>query len=113
MTTDKRRGHSRTTPKQRIDFQTINAAALDAFPALLGRWLPDGKQVGYEWVSRNPKRADKKPGSFSINMNSGKWADFATGDQGGDPVSLAAYLFDLKQGEAAREIAQMLGVSNG
>lgn len=105
----KQRGASGTTARPRIDFQSINSAALDALPALLARWLPEGKQSGHEWVSLNPKRADSHAGSFSVNINTGKWADFATGDRGGDPVSLAAYLFDMKQGEAAREIAAMLG----
>jgi hypothetical protein len=36
---------------------------------------------------------DQNPGSFSINVRTGRWADFATGDKGGDVISLAAYLF--------------------
>jgi len=80
---------------------------------LLERWLPDGHQHGHEWVARNPKRSDASRGSFSINVSSGKWADFATGDKGGDVISLAAYLFNLRQSEAARELAATLGVSNG
>jgi hypothetical protein len=42
-------------------------------------------------------------------MTTGRWTDFATGDTGGDPVSLAAYLFDLSQLDAARRLAAMLG----
>ena len=45
---------------------------------------------GHEYVARNPTRADRRPGSFKINLRTGRWADFATGDKGGDPVSLAA-----------------------
>ena len=48
--------------------------------------------------------------SFSVNMRTGRWADFATGDRGGDVVSLAAYLHGLRQGEAARKLADMLGL---
>jgi hypothetical protein len=73
-------------------------------------WLPDGKRRGHEWVCSNPRRADRHPGSFSINLNNGKWADFAVGDKGGDPVSLAAYLFDTSQADAARTLAGALGV---
>jgi len=40
----------------------------------------------------------------------GRWADFATGDSGGDPIALAAYLFQLSQNQAAKKIAHMLGV---
>ncbi len=96
--------------KGRIDFGAINAAALAELPALLSRWLPGGRQVGHEFVVRNPKRADKRPGSFRINVRTGKWADFATGDAGGDVVSLAAYLSGAGQAEAARSLAGMLRV---
>ena len=58
----------------------------------------------------NPNRADRRPGSFSINVRTGRWCDFATGDRGGDPVSLAAYLFNLSQVDAARRLAGMLGL---
>lgn len=94
-----------------IDFSNINRAALAVLPSLLDRWVPGGKRIGREYVVRNPKRADRRSGSFSINMSTGRWSDFATGDAGGDPISLAAYLFDLSQVEAARRVAGMLGIS--
>jgi hypothetical protein len=65
---------------------------------------------GHEWKALNPTRPDKKPGSFSINVKTGRWADFATGDRGGDPVSLAAYVFRMSQTDAARTLAVSLGV---
>jgi hypothetical protein len=95
---------------RRIDFDAVNAAARAALPALLRRWLPDGKQMGREYVAKNPTRADRRLGSFKVNLNTGKWADFASGDSGGDVVSLAAYLSDTGQGEAARRLADMLGL---
>ncbi len=96
--------------KGRIDFGAINAAALPALPTLLRRWLPDGRQVGREYVARTPRRADKRAGSFKINLRSGKWCDFATGDAGGDVVSLAAFLSGTGQVDAAKNLAAMLGV---
>ena len=96
---------------KRIDFFGINRAALANAEVFLPRWLPDGQTRGREYVVRNPKRPDRRPGSFSINLDSGKWADFATGDKGGDLVSLAAWLFDLNQAEAALRLAKMLGVN--
>lgn len=95
---------------QRLDFARINAAALSALPSLLSRWLPDGRRAGGEWVARNPRRADRKAGSFSVNLSTGKWADFATGDRGGDVVSLAAFLAGTGQAEAARNLEEMLGL---
>ncbi len=93
-----------------IDFDRINRDALAVLPSLLSRWLPDGRRIGQEWVCRNPRRADRKPGSFRVNMNTGRWADFATDDKGGDPVSLAAYLAGIGQADAARNLADMLGI---
>ena len=37
--------------------------------------------------------------------------DFASGDGGSDLISLVAYLRDCSQGEAARELAEKLGVA--
>lgn len=95
---------------RQLNFQEMNAAALAILPFLLARWLPDGKLHGREYTARNPKRADRRAGSFKINIRTGRWSDFATGDKGGDVISLAAYLSGKGQGEAARELARMLGV---
>ncbi len=93
------------------DFSAINKAALRVLPALVARWLPDGRQQGCEWVTRNPRRVDRRPGSFRVNLQTGRWADFALTDaRGGDPVSLAAYLFGQSQSDAARALADMLGM---
>ena len=96
-----------------LDFAHINAAALDRFTDLLLDWLPGGKVQGREYVSLNPTRDDRRPGSFSVNLCTGKWSDFASGDRGGDPVSLFAYIFGMRQGEAARELARRLEVDHG
>jgi hypothetical protein len=96
-----------------IDFDAINRAALAAFPAVLARILPGGNRVGAEIVALNPRRADRRLGSFKVNRYNGRWADFSTGDKGGDPISLVAYLADVSQGQAARLLAQMLGVNLG
>ncbi len=98
---------------KRLDFEKINDAARAVLPAGLARLLPRGRREGAEWVSVNPTRADGCAGSFKINMRSGRWADFATGDKGGDPVSLVAYLEGVSQAEAARLLAQMLGIEAG
>jgi len=98
--------------KNSINFDAINAAARACLPALLSRWLPDGRIRNGEWVALNPTRNDRKPGSFTINVRSGKWADFATGDRGGDVISLVAYLSRCSQLDAARQLAGYLGVSH-
>jgi hypothetical protein len=96
--------------RSQLDFGQINRAALGALPELLARWLPGGRREGWEYVALNPTRCDRHLGSFRINLRTGRWADFATGDKGGDPVSLAAYLSRLSQCEAAEKLAGMLGI---
>lgn len=95
---------------RQIAFERINRAALGSAESILRRWLPDGRVAGSEYVAKNPTRPDHKSGSFKINLDTGKWGDFATGDRGGDIISLGAYLFNLGQGETALFMAEMLGV---
>ena len=97
----------------RIDFAEINAAALAVLPTLVRRWAPGGVVRGSEYVARNPTRADRTAGSFKVNLRTGYWADFATGDKGGDVIDLAAYLSGISLIEAARALAKMLGVRHG
>jgi hypothetical protein len=97
-------------PRRRIAFHRIVDAALERAPLIVLRWLPGGRRDGAEWVSRNPTRDDRHSGSFKVNVRTGKWGDFATGDRGADLISLAAYLFRLPQAQAALRVAEMLGV---
>lgn len=103
MTTD------RPLPRH-ILFVTVNEACLRNWPALVQTWLPQGRRYGEEWVALNPTRADTRLGSFKVNLRLGKWADFATGDTGGDPVSLYAYLNGLPQKQAALELVESWGM---
>lgn len=98
---------------QKIDFAAINSAALQQFEQLLLDWLPGGKVEGREYKALNPTRSDNRAGSFSINIDTGVWADFAGGDddRGSDPVSLYAYLFTRgSQKDAAIELGPKLGI---
>jgi hypothetical protein len=96
-----------------VDFDAVNAAARANLLAVLERVLPNGRHERHEYLALNPRRADRHLGSFQINIETGKWADFATGDKGGDPISLVAYLGNISQGEAARMLARMLGIETG
>lgn len=86
-------------------------AALDSAGRILPMWLPGGDVSGCEYRAINPTRADSSKGSFSVNMRSGVWSDFATGDSGGDLVSLYAYLNNLSQLNAAKEVAAQVGIA--
>jgi hypothetical protein len=95
---------------RRVDFDQINRAALAQAGAVVRGLLPEGRQEGHEWVARNPLRPDKRLGSFKVNLSTGKWADFASGDKGGDLVALAAFVAGLPQREAAIRLAESMRV---
>lgn len=84
-------------------------ADFDATMFFLG--LSSGKNQGREYLPINPTRNDTKPGSLSINRDSGAWSDFATDDKGGDLVALAAYIFGCRQIEAAERLADHLVIA--
>lgn len=98
----------------KLPFPEVNKAALAGLTRVLDwagvRW----QQHGHELQMLNPCRAnDDAFGSFSINANSGVWADFASGDRGGDVVSLVAYLKGYGQGDACKDLARLFGVMAG
>lgn len=88
----------------------VAASALKSSDSLVAQWLPGGKRDGHEWVALNPRRTDRSPGSFRINLNTGVWADFAIDAKGGDLVSLYAYLHNLGQMAAAIEVGKQVGI---
>lgn len=94
----------------KVDFKLIAARALASVDSLLNAWLPGGKREGHEYKALNPVRADRKLGSFSINVNTGAWADFADDAKGGDLISLYGYLHSLEPLAAAIEVAGQVGV---
>ena len=61
----------------RIDFVVVARVALAQIESLLGRWLPDGRRAGHEFQALNPRRNDRSVGSFSVNLTTGAWGDFA------------------------------------
>lgn len=97
---------------QPLPFAVIAAAALTRAESLVAEWLPGGRREGPEWKALNPTRADGRIGSFSVNLVTGAWGDFACDDKGGDLVSLYAYVFcGGDQGRAAVELAERFGIA--
>jgi putative DNA primase/helicase len=94
----------------KVGFDLIASAALSRADGLLRQWLPGGTSAGHEYKALNPTRADNRKGSFSVNICTGAWADFAAGDKGGDLISLYAYLNGLSQIDAAKALAEFLGI---
>jgi hypothetical protein len=94
-----------------VDFQLINAAARANALTICRHFLPGGRYVGKEYLALNPKRPDRHLGSFKVNLKTGRWKDFSSGEGGGDLVALVAWLLDVRQAEAARHLAQMLNLT--
>jgi putative DNA primase/helicase len=94
--------------KQRIDFAAVAAAALQAADRLVPMWLAGGKREGHEWKCGS--LAGDAGHSCSVNLSTGKWADFAADERGGDLVSLYAAIFGVGQLEAAQAVAEQVGM---
>jgi DNA primase len=98
------------TPR-RIPFQDIKARAASNALAICQRWLPEGRRQGNWWLARTPWREDHNP-SLGVSLSTGQWKEFATGERG-DLVDLAQKLYSLTPVEAAKRVAEMLGVPIG
>jgi putative DNA primase/helicase len=85
-----------------MDFKGLASELLNNSESLLNQWLPNGKLNGHEYqVGSLQGEAGK---SLSINIKTGKWADFASGDKGGDLISLYAAIKGIKNSEAVKEL---------
>jgi len=93
------------------DFARLNTAAMANLESVVKHFAPNGKLAGREYMSLNPRRADSQHGSFRINLDTGKWADFAEDVGGGDIVSWITYVTGAEhQSEGLRELASFLGL---
>lgn len=98
------------SPRQSIPFREIADRALMSARYIVSEVAPSGRVVGNEYKALNPRRNDQRIGSFSINLETGRWADFACGEAGGDLISYVAYCKCMTQAEAARWLADRLGM---
>ncbi len=96
----------------RLNFKKVADTALARIDDVLAKWLPGGRYQGKEYVVLNPTRDDQKPGSFTINRDKGVWLEAATGDRGGDLISLIAYLERANQVEGCKRLGHYLGLTD-
>jgi putative DNA primase/helicase len=96
----------------RIDFADLAARLLDRADVLVPQWLPGGKREGHEWAAAKTKNGG--PGdSLKVNLKTGAWAHFIPGGgSGGDLISCYAYLHNMSNVEAARELAEQSGMAD-
>ena len=81
-----------------LDFNALAAQLLQQSRTLLPVWLPGGRVVGNEFEAGD--LSGSKGSSLRINLATGKWADFASEDKGGDLISLYAAINGVTQAEA-------------
>lgn len=93
-----------------VPFEQIAAVALEHFEEVIDILHLEGEGRGREFVAYNPRRDDGALGSFSINTETGVFADFACDDEckGGDLIALAAYVWDCGMTAAARRLLDEL-----
>lgn len=94
--------------RHHIDIPAVARAARQHALELCRRWLPGGQLVGREWTCGSLRGEAGR--SCRVNTSTGRWCDFATGVGGGDLVSLCAAIHGLRQIEAARRLALMMGM---
>jgi len=83
------------------------------FNWLVPQLLPGGNIKGGRWHCLNPKRStDDKTKNFSVDLNTGQWADFAETNTKGTFIQLYSYLNDCDDVESARRLSEMVGMSD-
>ena len=94
-----------------IDFERLGRSLLTRANELVAEWLPGGRLLGKEFTCGNLQGNQGQ--SLKINISSGLWQDFSTGEKGGDLISLYAAIHNLTQVEAAKKLSNGAGSGNG
>lgn len=97
-------------PLPPINFSALADALMSRAESLVADWLPGGVQRGHEYVCGSLQGG--KGSSCSVNLNNGRWADFAADESGGDLVSLYAAMHGLDNGKAAVQLAREYGLED-
>jgi putative DNA primase/helicase len=93
-----------------IRFRELAEALLARAEQLVPAWLPGGTKRGHEYACASVSGGEGT--SCSVNLVTGAWADFATGEQGGDLLSLYAAAHGLSMGKAALQVARDEGLED-
>ena len=94
----------------KLDFQAVNDRLLSTTRTLLAQWLPGGKFTASEYHCSSIHGG--KGDSLKVNLETGKWCDFAqpanSGHSGSDLISLYAAINGLEQGTACLRLKKMV-----
>ena len=86
-------------------FDQVKVALAPRLPEVLAELLPGGRVSGREYVCASLQGGAGT--SCATNLETGKGSDFATGESWRDVIALAAKVWNMRQGEAAQELARL------
>ena len=89
-------------------FQEVKDGLQSRLPDVVQNLLPGGKISGKEYLCASLQGGNGE--SCRTNLETGKGSDFASGDAWGDIIGLAAKVWDMRQGEAARELKKQYNI---
>lgn len=89
-----------------IDYQELNLSALPHIESIVREMFPQGKKSGREW--KIGSLCGESGTSMSINLQTGLWSDFATGDKG-DILGLVSQARNVPLNDAAEWLAARVG----
>lgn len=92
------------------DMEKINKAALGRLEQFTDHHGLDAQMAGNCLVAYNPKQTKSRGLSLSINPETGAWSDFSVDDKGENLISLAAYLMEISEHDAARYLTDLLSL---
>ena len=92
-------------------FEQVKAALAPRLSEVLAELLPGGRVSGREYVCASLQGGAGT--SCATNLDTGKGSDFATGESWGDVIALAAKVWNMRQGEAAQELARLYHIDAG
>ncbi len=85
-----------------LDFEGLARELLFRSLDLVSMWLPGGKRQGQEWLVGDLRGTRGE--SLRVNLNTGKWSDFASGERGMDLISLYAAVHQVDQAAAYKTL---------
>lgn len=88
--------------ENKIDFKVLADQLRASAGIVVPRLLPGGRLVGQEWTCGD--LTGGRGNSLKVNIQTGVWMDFASGEKGGDIISLKAAIDRCGQLEAAKSL---------
>lgn len=92
------------TPLPPINFSALADTMLSMAADVVPAWMPGGRHSSPEYICGSLQGGEGR--SCSVNLTTGKWSDFQSGEAGHDLVSLYAAIHEISNGKAARQLAQ-------